>query len=515
MSAGQVVGSTFSGGLRSPNYVNGRLLTAEDLRADQEAMLARLAALGRAVGSGVVDGLEVTSGARQVTVNAGLGINGEGSLVRVAATVTLAIGPEAGGGGGDAHGGGFDDCAKPVLGTPGTQAKPGPYVLTARPASQLEGRVPVKSATTAPAGCGSKWEVDGVEFRTLRLADVNADVNANVRRNLLAHWCFGTAALSQAPVDPFAFRATWSGLDEIGLEPVDLPLAVFWWTGGAVEFLDMWSARRRVSAPSALTGWHVFLSERRVSDSQARFLQFQQHVDELVKSGVAPGLSAAEAFRFLPPAGFLPLAPKTLLDRLDTLAGGPIVKAKPPLFEWSPLLDVLTESKAEKSSFDLFLADPKADVIGRLLSDVQSELSRARVSRVREAAPPPEAVAEAAPVVSRNRQKRQAARDKFLNKQRNAFRLALRRSPWKAGFDLERFFGKLPTRIGLIDRETVDFTLQRSWFDEPIDLSPPSGAMPRVNLYMVEDSLVDRGSPPYVLFAKAIKPITWMGLGDR
>ncbi len=40
-----------------------------------------------------------------------------------------------------------------------------------------------------------------------------------------------------------------------------------------------------------------------------------------------------------------------------------------------------------------------------------------------------------------------------------------------AGFDPAAFFGGLPRCIGLIDRETVDFGLKRSWLDEAIDLT--------------------------------------------
>ena len=48
-----------SGGIRSVNFFNGRLLTGEDLSREQDANeLARLR-LGRAVGSGVAYGLEV------------------------------------------------------------------------------------------------------------------------------------------------------------------------------------------------------------------------------------------------------------------------------------------------------------------------------------------------------------------------------------------------------------------------------------------------------------------------
>jgi hypothetical protein len=529
MTAGQVVGSTFLGGLRAPNYVNGRLLSAEDLKADQEAVRARLAALGQAVGHGVVDGLEVKAGTRQVTVTAGLGVNREGGLVRLPSAVTLNVAPEPGQGTPPRYDR-FENCERAGAdGKPG-RIDAGAYVLVARPASQLEDRVPVKSATTAPAGCVGKWEVNGVEFRAFRLGweppahksdllAASASVH-DTRRNLLAHWCFGTAALQGLARDPFTFGPTWGGLDEVGIPPADLPLAVFVWTGAAIDFVDLWSARRRVVAPDALTGWHALLADARAADSQARFLQFQQQVDELVVKGLAPGVQAANVFRFLPPAGFLPLAPASLLARLDAMAGGAFIKPKRPTVDWGGRLKgVLADSPTlgRTSANDLLFIEPSTAVFNAALGNLQDELRDVRFefdalsrSGVGEAGAQP-----VQPAVSESRRRRQSARDKEQSKRINALRLALRSLPRQAGFDLERFFGALPSRIGIVDRETVDFTLQRSWYDEPIDLAPPLGEPTGYNVFLVEDSLTDKGTAPYVLFAKAIKPISWLPLGKQ
>ncbi|MBL9128176.1 MAG: hypothetical protein JNL97_11035, partial [Verrucomicrobiales bacterium] len=47
------------GGLRSPHYFNGRLLSGEDLTLEHEAQSEARRQLGRALGAGVVGGLEV------------------------------------------------------------------------------------------------------------------------------------------------------------------------------------------------------------------------------------------------------------------------------------------------------------------------------------------------------------------------------------------------------------------------------------------------------------------------
>jgi hypothetical protein len=86
-------------------------------------------------------------------------------------------------------------------------------------------------------------------------------------------------------------------------------------------------------------------------------------------------------------------------------------------------------------------------------------------------------------------------------------------------FDLATFFGDLlPAEIGLVDRETVDFRLQRSWYDEAIDLRPVRGQpRPGIHIYVVEENLrrlragqVTVEDRPYVLFTKAIRPTTWV-----
>ena len=69
------LGESFLAGLRAPFYANGRLLTAEDLRADQEATHGRLGLLGQAVGAGVARGLEVTQVANNLRETPGRGVH--------------------------------------------------------------------------------------------------------------------------------------------------------------------------------------------------------------------------------------------------------------------------------------------------------------------------------------------------------------------------------------------------------------------------------------------------------
>ncbi len=415
MSKSRFVGDSFSEGLRTPHYLNGRLLTAEDLQADQEAGLARLALVGRAAGAGVIEGLMVQRlDASRLWVSPGSGLNGDGQPVRLASPgATLAIHITLDPAAAEA-GGRFQDCAVSAGGMPMAE---GAYLLTVVPASRLEGAVPLKAAPAYGniTPCASRWEVEGLQFKAIQLTgfDVTA-TTAQTRRNLLAHWCFGSEALKLMPWDPFDFPASYAGLDLLSLADFsgcDLPLAVFYWTPTGIAFVDNWSARRRLTLPYPADRWAVMLSDRRVAQSQARFLQFQ---DQLGMFANPSTVVARDHFRYLPPAGFMP--------------------AKPPFLVVKRLCRRLIEAALSVRGGQV----PDAEI-------------RERVNELTLAV--------------------KTALDKFPN----------------YGFDLLTFFGDLlPKRFGLVERETVEFRLNRSWYDEAIDLD----LKPSFDLYFVEDNIL-------------------------
>jgi hypothetical protein len=49
------------------------------------------------------------------------------------------------------------------------------------------------------------------------------------------------------------------------------------------------------------------VADRRDADGQARFLQFQDQIDQIAAGGTADRTMAANTFGFLPPVGFLPV----------------------------------------------------------------------------------------------------------------------------------------------------------------------------------------------------------------
>jgi arabinogalactan oligomer/maltooligosaccharide transport system substrate-binding protein len=441
MSNSQFVGPSFLESVRAPNYVNGRLLSAEDLKADQDAMLTRFGWLGEAVGPGIVEGLEVSKiGSTQISVTPGLGFNQQGYAMRLANAISLSLvaAPSAPSALDDA--GRFVACRQ--LDGGGVTAE-GIYLLTVVPASRLEGLAPVQGTSGATPACASRWEVDGLQFKAIRLdgfrLDAWPDATGAQRRNLLAHWIFGSLRLQDLARDPFLFDANYGALDQLSaddLTPCDLPLAVYAWQGGVLDFVDMWAVRRRLIRPGALTGWRGSLSDKRVAEGEARFLQFQAHLAALVPLGSSSVMSAKTAFRFLPPVGYLPIKPLRPLTQQI---------AQRFLSRLIARLQALAGNQVNDSLFLTFLkVTPSASASATLAHTLLLILNKLKSSLI-----------------------------DHLDDQMPA-----------AGLDLPAFFGSdLPDHINLIERESVDFRLHQSWHDEAIDLRKS----PRFELYVVEE----------------------------
>ena len=321
------------GRLRSVNFFNGRLLSAEDLRDQAGATAEADRRLARAVGDGVAYGFEVRKAAAsdrfnpQVTVEPGLALNRNGGSLYLDAPVTVSlVRPRANGNGAAANGNGvracdaFSDFLPPQTGT--FVAGAGAYVLTVCPAEGREGSAPVSGLGNAPAACNTRYRVEGVKFRLLQL-DVEPSVlnDRDRARNRIAYQCFDAARSAAFLVDPFAPAATASGAQNLNLldrlrartganrlGDAEVPLAVVYWTAAVgIEFVDVWPAWRRISA-GAPAGFGAFGSDRSAAEAEARFHQFQAHVDDLLAA--SPDLRTFEArqrFDRLPPVGFLPL----------------------------------------------------------------------------------------------------------------------------------------------------------------------------------------------------------------
>ena len=338
------------GGVENVHFFEGRLLTARDLRDEQRAQRRRDRLQGRALGAGVVEGLEVTvavagDGSRrpELAVSAGLAINPRGDALELPAGDTVALVRETPRPAGD--GTLFDDCADPPARRVPTGV--GVYVLVLSPALGFREAAPRvglpsdREGGGRVVGCGRRYEVEGVQLRleplsasslasaseTTRrevqgLLGATGDLASRHRlRNLLAHLCFGTEALAGFAVDPFAESpvsarlsavARRGALDDLrslgALTDCDVPLALFVWTLRGIAFVDLWSVRRRPVPRGPSAAWPTLAGERFAAEAEARLLQFQGQLAELLAEHPDPAaIRARDHFRRLPPAGFLPL----------------------------------------------------------------------------------------------------------------------------------------------------------------------------------------------------------------
>jgi hypothetical protein len=207
----------------------------------------------------------------------------------------------------------FVDC-QPLQ--PGVYvAEAGVYLLTIAPAKKNEGRAAASGLDNIIARCNTHHAVESVQFRLIQLGLNTEELNdSDHLRNIIAYKCFGIGDPTVRPfhTDPFGEAADRHYLlDDLRprlLTDCDVPLAIINWTSTeGIKFVDMWSVRRRVSAPSAEGRWGEVLGEQRRSEGEAMFLQFQEQLEALRKAPAAMGVKATEHFEHLPPIGMLPV----------------------------------------------------------------------------------------------------------------------------------------------------------------------------------------------------------------
>lgn len=312
-------------GIRSVYFFNGRILNAEDLLAEQAANTQQHRQLGQAIGDGIAHGLEVSTtagaGAKAIiTVQPGLAVNRNGAVLRLnGATDVSLVRPQNGST--PAAGSGFSECQPFQSGVYVTGS--GVYVLTISPVRGREGRAPVSGLQNTTADCNTKYIVDGVQFRLIQLDLTSAELNdQNHLRNLVAYKCFGVDAAKSFVSDPFDAEVNQYGLLD-GLRPnlltdCDVPLAVLFWTANdGIKFIDNWPVRRRLTASAASAKWSLVVGDRRASEAEAMFSQFQDQIEDIRLNETNPAtlaaIAASQRFGFLPPAGLLPITDAGLL----------------------------------------------------------------------------------------------------------------------------------------------------------------------------------------------------------
>jgi hypothetical protein len=305
--------------LRSVNFFNGRLLTGDDLSREQATQAALRRRLGRAAGEGIAFGFEVqeqvalsTKSLPVVTVSAGLAVTRSGIVLQLDKDLDVAIYRDATSAPAGAEPGNlFADC-QPFA--PGTYtAGAGVYLLTVGPDEEPEGRAPVNGLGNEDALCNVALEAEALAFRLIRLAISHDELVAkDLLRNRVAYECFGTDALAGVVANPFGPAVTSYGLlDTLRTETLtddEAPLALIGWSiDDGIQFVDLWSVRRRLTHRAVEGDWLSVVSDRRRAEGEAMFLQFQQQILELADEPNADLLVATDIFEQLPPAGLLPI----------------------------------------------------------------------------------------------------------------------------------------------------------------------------------------------------------------
>ncbi len=326
-------------GIKSTNFFEGRLLTAQDLREQQTANEEHRWRLGRAIGSGVVEGLEVTllnNGLvgspptlvpPKVRVDKGMAINGRGQALELTTEyVELELARELPAP--DLADQTFNDCQPPT--TSNIPNGEGVYLLVMSPALGFEDYAP-KSGLGLEGkaiGCGRRYTVEGVQFRleqiplssfdaitaprnALRnLADTATSIETaqavSQLRNAVAHSALNSASAAEQrgrirSGEPVAFTTTSSILDTSALSVCDIPLAILFWDLTGVRFLDMWSVRR-------LARWLVEPDDIALFPQHGleQLLQFIDHAREYIRPDLdTSNFDIRDLFRYIPPVGFV------------------------------------------------------------------------------------------------------------------------------------------------------------------------------------------------------------------
>jgi hypothetical protein len=313
---------------RAPHFFNGRLLTGEAMTDEQRAQHVAHVLLARGgLGDGVAYGLEValskdTSDDRPVVaVKAGAAVSRRGDLlllhddtnvelVRPATPTTT--GPRIFDACRPAQPGPpiFEPCTPPQQGT--YVADDGVYLLTIAPVTVGDGLATVAGLGRS-GSCNVKYRIDAIQFRLVQLpVDREVIDDSNRMRNRIAYACFGVddaAAFARDPLgvteDP---QTLLDQIDGTSIGGGDVPLAVMYWTAtGGIRFVDTWAVRRRLArSKRASAAWAP--ADTRLAVADAMLFQFEEHLAGMAGSGLlTPALAARTCFRYLPPAGLVPL----------------------------------------------------------------------------------------------------------------------------------------------------------------------------------------------------------------
>ncbi|MGM9480215.1 hypothetical protein ACS5PN_03380 [Roseateles sp. NT4] len=273
-----------------PRWFDGKFLAARDLTREQAYFLARQAGFARALGPGVVEGLEVSQGsvATELQVSPGFGYTTAGELVALTGPVRVSLAQL------------FQlqtlaqqlNAGKKKLLIPPLRNRTGIFVLGLR---ALE--FSANPVSSYPTGLDAERTVepgDIVEASALTLhyvADAPAE-RIEALRGELAREVFVQQAGPALPAETLA-------------------LALVALTGDTVRWIDVHLARRTAGQSHAdVLGFGFAPRLLR----EAHLAQYQDHLDDVMKRPLGARPSAAQFFSSLPAAGPLPAAAVNTAD---------------------------------------------------------------------------------------------------------------------------------------------------------------------------------------------------------
>lgn len=268
-----------------PRWFDGRFLAASDLLAEQNYFLVRQADLGRASGSGIIDGLGVTvidnpgDAPDQLALAPGYGVTDTGELVTLLDPLTInpADVPELR----------RLDAAfglQVIPNEPG-QSRTGLYVLALRPVEWTSN--PVGAYPTSLTGQRTVEDstiVEGVAVSLIPYPDQGNDETWERRRARVAREIFV------------------EGRDR-GFDSGVLPLAMVALRGNLVEWLDPYLVRRETGAERP-AGMDFGFGNRALRE--AHLLQYQAHLADALNAQHDAPFPASARFEALPPVGRIP-----------------------------------------------------------------------------------------------------------------------------------------------------------------------------------------------------------------
>lgn len=310
-----------NGSLRATNFFNGRLVTGADMTREQTSRREAVWRAGKAAGEGIVYGLEVEkdkdAGVNPiVTVSKGLAVNRCGQALYLSDDTSVDLLQRFGTVNQPSTI--FGDCQPLQVGT--YAAGFGFYLLVLSPAETNEGSAPTSGLNNASATCNTNVILETAQFNLLPVDPfVKNDPLPSDKlklRNHIAYRCFGAGKSQELFKNPLGFPLDSYGLlDEMrssSLADSDVPLAIINWTSKGVEFVETWAVRRRVTRRDTDKNWTQLVKDRRRSEAEAMMMQFAEQIKNLEAAGTnLSTVAATQYFRYLPPAGLLPVVSGT------------------------------------------------------------------------------------------------------------------------------------------------------------------------------------------------------------